>query len=190
MCTETERREPHEEAMGPDASLKNHSEWHWSCLTLIRGPYAILLNQVNNHLHDSVPILIREGNLCDKAPDLLVNSAPGDTLGVVPHGRLNIPGGHTMAGLKKPIQNDSKVYDVSHDTADVPVTGQRYQVGLIKDKERTTHVFWYGPFVHWAMRIAVPFKYRSGLFGDLLSTRGLESAWLHSRDSRRGLACS
>ena len=140
-----------------------------SCLTAVRSPYAILLNQVNNHVHECVLILIRDGDLCDKAPDILVNLAPGDILGVVPHGRPDIPCGHAVAGLKKPIQNNSKVYDVGHHTADVLLTGQRDEESLIKDKERT-HLFLYDPFVQWAMGLAFPFKYQSGLFGDLLST--------------------
>ncbi len=72
------------------------------------------------------------------------------------------------------MQDDSKVYDVGHDTADVPFTEQRDEARLIKDKEHT-HLFWYGPFVHWAKGVAVPFKYKSGLFGDMSLTCGLES---------------
>ena len=63
------------------------------------------------------------------------------------------------------MQDDSKVYDVGHDTADVPVTEKGDEARLIKDKEHVHFLSWYGPFIHWAMGVAVPFEYKSGLFG-------------------------
>ncbi|SRR6266404_7760455 len=88
---------------------------------LTRGLYAILLNQINYFLQYSIHLVINEGSFRrEKAMDFIVNSDPGLTLGVVLHGRLNLPRGHTMRGHKKPMQDDSKVYDVGHYIANVP----------------------------------------------------------------------
>ena len=110
---------------------------------MTRGQYAILLDQVNNLLHHSILALISEGGQCDKAPDIFVNSVPGaTTLGVVFHGRLNFRCGHTASGHKKPMKDDSNVYDVGHETADVLATEHRDEARLIadKDKEQTKSI--------------------------------------------------
>ena len=70
---------------------------------LARSRYTILSDQVNNLRHYNVLLVVSERHLSDKAPDLSVNLAPGASLGVVLHGRLNFRRRHTMRGYKKPI---------------------------------------------------------------------------------------
>lgn len=55
------------------------------------------------------------------------------------------------------------------------MTEQRDKARLTKDEE-CTHLFWYEPFVHWAMGVEASFEEKLGLFEDLSSKSILDSA--------------
>jgi hypothetical protein len=75
-----------------------------------------------------------------------MNLAPGAPVMVL-HQSPNFRGRHITAGSEKLMQDDSKVYNVAHDTADVLDTRRRYLVkGTVH--EGLAHLFWYTSFTH------------------------------------------